>query len=177
MLTTIYYSLAILAYSIFLTQFVISMLGGSDMDTDIDFDGDGFGELSWNDIFSFKGIIHFLMGFAGWLSLRSMNGISLTIFDYVVALVLGIVFVVVLIFVGRLLLKLKHEPTGQETQDFVGHNGVVTIVCDDEEFAYYVTIPDFGGYELKVYSYSNTKHSLGDEITILTMSDGKYYIQ
>ena len=73
MLTTIYYSLAILAYSIFLTQFVISMLGGSDMDTDIDFDGDGFGELSWSDIFSFKGIIHFLMGFAGWLSLRSMN--------------------------------------------------------------------------------------------------------
>ena len=41
MLTTIYYSLAIAAYSIFLIQFIISVCGCTDLDMDIDFDGDG----------------------------------------------------------------------------------------------------------------------------------------
>ena len=57
MLTTIYYSLAIAAYSIFLIQFIIAVTGGSDLDMDIAFDGDGVGDLSCGDIFSFKGII------------------------------------------------------------------------------------------------------------------------
>ena len=172
MLTTIYYSLAIVAYSIFLIQFIISVCGGTDIDMDIDFDGDGIGDMSWGDIFSFKGIIHFLMGFAGWLSLISYTG-TVVWYDYLIAIALGIVFVVVLMYVGLLLLRLKHEPAGQTTQDYLGHKGVISIVSDEEN-AYYVTMQDFGGYELKVYS--NEKYKLGDEVIINSYTDGKYFI-
>lgn len=172
MLTTIYYSLAIVAYSIFLIQFIISVCGCTDLDMDIDFDGDGISDMSWGDIFSFKGIIHFLMGFAGWLSLISYTG-TVVWYDYLIAIALGIVFVVVLMYVGLLLLRLKHEPVGQTTQDYLGHKGVISIVSDEEN-AYYVTMQDFGGYELKVYS--NEKYKLGDEVIINSYTDGKYFI-
>ena len=173
MLTTFYYSLAIAAYSIFLIQFIISMCGGTDLDTDIDFDGDGFSDLSWGDIFSFKGIIHFLMGFAGWLSLSSYTG-TVAWYDYFIAFALGIVFVIVLMYVGILLLRLKHEPTGQTAQDYLGHKGIVTIVSEEEN-VYYIAMQDFCGYELKVYS-TGDKYKLGDEVIINSFNDGKYYI-
>lgn len=174
MLTSIYYSLAIVAYSIFLIQFIISMCGGTDLDMDIDFDGDGFGDLSWGDIFSFKGIIHFLMGFAGWLSLTSYNG-TIAWYDYLIAIALGIGFVIGLMYLGLLLLKLKHEPSGQTPQDYLGHKGIVTIVSEEEN-AYYVTMQDFCGYELKAYSIDGNKYKTGDEVIINSFNDGKYYI-
>lgn len=174
MLTTIYYSLAIIAYSIFLVQFIMAMCGGTDLDMDIDFDGDGIGDLSWGDIFSFKGLIHFLMGFAGWLSLSSLNG-GIAWYDYLIAIALGLVFVIVLFYVGMLLLKLKHEPTGETAKDFIGHTGVVTIVCDDDQYAYYVSMPDFGGQEIKVYSYKY-RYDLGDKIKISSYENGKYFV-
>lgn len=174
MVTTIYYSLAIAAYSIFLIQFLISFFGGTDVDTDIDFDGDGVGDINWSDIFSFKGIIHFLMGFAGWLSLMEYTS-YVAWYDYAIALGLGIAFVVILLFVSKALLKLKHEPTGQTAQDFVGHKAVITII-DSEDESYYASVPDFGGQEIKVYSTMKYDLNIGDEITIDSYDGKKYYI-
>lgn len=171
MITTIYYSLAIIAYSIFLIQFTMSMFGVGDTDVDLDIDGDSIGDLSWGDIFSFKGLIHFLMGCAGWLSLRSYTG-NLQWFDYPIAIVLGFVFILILVMVTKALLKLKHEPTGQTEEDFIGHVGVITVVNDDN--TYYVTMPEFFGYELK--AYSDRKYKLGEEVFILKSENGKYYI-
>ena len=175
MLTTLYYSLAIVAYLIFFIQFTISMLGGTDLDMDIDFDGDGVGDLSWGDIFSFKGIIHFFMGFAGWLSLMSYTS-TVSWYDYLIAITLGILFVIILFYVGVALLKLKHEPVGQTSEDFIGHKGVITIVCKDEPNAYYITVPDFGGQDIKVYSSTPTSYKLGDEVMISNADSVKYYI-
>lgn len=174
MLASIYYSLAIAAYSIFLIQFCISFFGGSDIDTDIDFDGDGFGDVNWSDIFSFKGIIHFLMGFAGWLSLMEYTS-YIAWYDYAIALGLGVAFVVILLFVGRALLKLKYEPTGQTAQDFVGHKAVITII-DSEDESYYASVPDFNGQEIKVFSTLKYDLNIGDEVTIASYEDGKYFI-
>lgn len=182
MLTTIYYSLAIIAYSIFLIQFIISIAGGSDLDMDIDIDGDGFSDFSWSDIFSFKGIIHFLMGFAGWLSLVAYNGGTITWFDYLVAIIFGLIFFVILFYTGILMLKLKHEPSGQTTKDFIGCAAIITIICSDEKDAYYVSIPEFGGQELKVYSLNfkdmdKKEYKLGDNVTIVSVDkNGKFYI-
>lgn len=174
MLTTIYYSLAIAAYSIFLIQFIIAVTGGSDLDMDIDFDGDGVGDLSWGDIFSFKGIIHFLMGFAGWLSLTSYTG-HVVWYDYLIALAFGVGFVLVLFYLGLLLLKLKQEPTGASSKDFIGQKGVITIVCSDEPNTYYVTLTGNAGTELKVHSL-NEEHKLGDEVIIQAYENEQFYI-
>lgn len=168
-ITTIYYSLAIVAYGIFLLQFIMAMFGVGDTDVDMDIDGDGIGDLSWGDIFSLKGFIHFLMGFAGWMSIRSLTS-NIQWFDYPIAILLGIIFILILMFVGKLLLKLKHEPTGED--DFVGNTGIITIKGEDN--TYYVTLPDFGGFEIKVHSEKH--HNLGDKVCIMKTKDNKYYI-
>jgi len=168
-ITTIYYSLAIIAYGIFLIQFCLAMFGVGDTDVDIDVDGDGIGDLSWGDIFSLKGFIHFLMGFAGWMSIRSLTS-NIQWFDYPIAILLGVIFIVILMFVGKLLLKLKHEPSGHD--NFDGYKGIITIKCEDKQ--YYVTLPEFNGFEIKVYS--ENEHELGDEVCVMKNKDDKYYI-
>jgi hypothetical protein len=169
-ITTVYYSLAIVAYGIFLIQFLMSFFGVADTDVDIDLDGDGIGDLSWGDIFSLKGFIHFLMGFAGWMSLRSLTD-NIEWFDYPIGILLGVAFIFILMLVGKLLLKLQHEPTGEE--DFNNCKGIITLIGEEEDY-YFVTLPEFCGYEIKVYS--KTKHSLGDEVMIIKSTDNIYYI-
>ena len=175
MLILIYYALAIAAYSIFLIQFLISAFGGSDLDTDIDFDGDGTMDLTWGDIFSFKGLIHFLMGFAGWLSLTSYNSGTIHWYDYLIALGLGVGFVFLLVYVGKGLMKLQHEPTGVKGWDFVGHNAYISVIPNEPD-TYYVNVPDYGE-EIKVVSRSGAKYKLADEVVIISYEDGKYSIQ
>ena len=60
-----YYILGIISYGIFIIQFILSNLGISDTDLDVDFDGNV--DFSVSDLLSFKGLIHFAMGFSGWL--------------------------------------------------------------------------------------------------------------
>lgn len=175
MLTSIYYALAIAAYSIFLIQFIISIFGGSDLDTDIDFDGDGTIDLTWGDIFSFKGLIHFLMGFAGWLSLTAYNSGTIHWYDYLIALGLGVGFVFLLVYLGKGLMKLQHEPSGAKGWDFVGHNAYISIIPEEPNI-YYVNVPDYSE-EIKVVSRSGKKYKLADEVMIISYEDGQYFIQ
>lgn len=170
MLTNIYYSLAIFAYSSFLLQFILSLFGANS-DVDLDIDGDGSCDLSWGDIFSFKGIIHFLMGFAGWLSLKSYNN-SLEWFDYPIAILCGISFFLIIFLLGRLLLRFKHEPHGATENDFDGCKGVITIVGEDNTYS--VMLPEYNGYEIT--AYSEKQYTLGQEVTIFVTKDKKYYI-
>ena len=54
----LYYILGGIAYGIFILQFIISWVAG---EFDVDFDGDA----DVSDVVSFKGFIHFFMGFGG----------------------------------------------------------------------------------------------------------------
>ena len=63
-----YYILGIISYGIFIVQFLLSNLfGWGDLDLDIDFDGEP--DFGLGDVLSFKGLVHFAMGFSGWLML------------------------------------------------------------------------------------------------------------
>lgn len=53
---------ALVATGIFLLQFVISVFFG---DLDMDVDGDANADFDLGSLFSFKGLVHFLIGF-GW---------------------------------------------------------------------------------------------------------------
>ena len=77
-----YYVLGIISYSIFIVQFILSNLGFGDTDIDIDLDGDADFDVS--DLLSFKGLIHFLMGFSGWLMLSG----TVNVFTIVIAVIL-----------------------------------------------------------------------------------------
>ena len=189
MMTDVYYTLAAAAYSIFLVQFLLSLFGAefdSDVDTDVDTDTDSgdnshFG-MTWSDIFSFKGLVHFLMGFAGWLSLVQYTG-TLSWIDYVIAVILGFAFIFILLVVGKSLYKFRHEPTGKKPMDFLGAIGTISIIANngfknkDGYYSYYIILmgDEFAGQELLVHSKHND-FKLGNAATITEVKDGKYYI-
>ncbi len=62
-----YTILFITVMSLFIIKLAISLFAG-DIDIDIDFDGDS--DFDTSSAFSFKGLIHFLMGFSSYLLLR-----------------------------------------------------------------------------------------------------------
>jgi hypothetical protein len=96
-------------------------------------------------------------------------------YDYLIALAFGIGFVLVLFYLGLLLLKLKQEPTGASSKDFIGQKGTITIVCSDEPNTYYVAICGNAGTELKVHSLE-AEHKLGDEVVIQAYENEQFYI-
>lgn len=60
----VYFFAALVSTGIFLLQFILSIFFGS-MDTDIDVNADGNADIDMSSVLSFKGLIHFCMGF-GW---------------------------------------------------------------------------------------------------------------
>ena len=60
----VYFFAALVSTGIFLLQFILSIFFGS-MDTDIDVHADGNADIDMSSVLSFKGLIHFCMGF-GW---------------------------------------------------------------------------------------------------------------
>lgn len=60
----LYYILGGIAYGIFILQFIISWVAG---------------ELDVSDVVSFKGLIHFLMG---WTSIKQLLGYEVTWIDW-----------------------------------------------------------------------------------------------
>ena len=60
----VYFFAALVSTGIFLLQFILSIFFGN-MDTDIDVNADGNADIDMSSVLSFKGLIHFCMGF-GW---------------------------------------------------------------------------------------------------------------
>ena len=92
---------ALVATGIFLLQFVISVFFG---DLDMDVDGDANADFDLGSLFSFKGLVHFLIGF-GW---------TRVLFDgdtwqmYALAVLVGAVFMLVLFYSYVLAYRLQN---------------------------------------------------------------------
>jgi hypothetical protein len=99
-----YYLLAAISYGIFIVQFILSWFGG---DTDLDVDLDGELDMDVSDIVSFKGLVHFVMGASGWLCIKHSVSHSIEWYDYLIALICGILFVVILYYLYKLCLKVQ----------------------------------------------------------------------
>ena len=71
----VYFFAALVSTGIFLLQFILSIFFGS-MDTDIDVNADGNADIDMSSVLSFKGLIHFCMGF-GWFMSASLHCLTL----------------------------------------------------------------------------------------------------
>lgn len=165
----IYYFIASIAYGIFVVQFVLSWFGG---DTDLDVDLDGELDMNVSDLVSFKGLIHFLMGSFGWLSIRNFLS-TIVWYDYLIALAIGVLFVVILYYLYKLCLKLQHQSVQEEGDALVGRVGTVTIPGNP-----YTLLIEIGGMlnELTAYPEDpNSTFSCGSQVTITSFKHGKYY--
>lgn len=105
-----WYTLLLLASSVFfIGQFVLSFFfGDSELDADIDsdLDADLYG-LSTSDIISFKGILHFIIGFS--LTLTLFGGVNLV--SLLIALLVGVSFTILLALLYRFIYSLEQHQT------------------------------------------------------------------
>ena len=116
---TWYNILFIAVFALFFAKLCISLFGG-DLDLDVDLDGDT--DVDSSSVFSFKGVLHFLLGFSTFLAakahflstnmvINSNGAVQFSILDYVYAIIAGILFMLLLYFGYRLAIKANATPT------------------------------------------------------------------
>lgn len=162
----VYFALAAVSYGMFVIQFIASwFLGDLDIDADADFDV--------GDLVSFKGLIHFIMGFSGWI-LISDRVRELQWWDYGIAVVVGLLFVLVLYHLYKLCMKLQHDPPREEGLALVDKMGKIYVHTADG----YIIQVEINGHleELYVKSKTNKVYKPEERVRIMSYEDGEYFI-
>ena len=168
MIEQIYYAVALTVYSIFIIRFILSWVGADfDVETDLDV----------SDIVSFKGLTHFLMGFSGWLSVKSYITHNVMWYDYLIALILGIIFVILLYFVYKLLISLETKPQILSGKQLIGKTGKIYVILEPEDSIkkYIITVGNGLGTQ-EYQAKSNNSYKLGDEVVISDYVNAYYII-
>lgn len=105
-----FWYLAFFASLIFLFQTILTLLGtDASSDIDADFHGDFHSAEAPFELFSFRNLINFLLGF-GWTGVAFYGKINETIL-VIFAAVVGIAFVGIFFFIIKQILKLQEDNT------------------------------------------------------------------
>jgi len=170
---TLYFALALFSTGIFVIQFLLSMfVADTDFDTDADVDFDSGADFSVSDLVSFKGLIHFLIGFS-WTMWFWRNENQFVAALVAVGVGLAFVFVLALVYWGAL--HLKNEIRPERGEDLVGREGEVYLKNQDGSYLIYTKI-NGARRELKVYHDGTKDFQTGAIVRISSYSNGKYYI-
>ena len=97
---------------VFIVQALVSWF--VDFDTDLDFDS----SLNVSDFISFKGLVHFLLGFC-WTG--ALNGVE-SLSEVLIAVAVGVVFFVILAFLYKKVYSLAEEKTYQNPRELIGRD-------------------------------------------------------
>lgn len=123
--------ISVVSSAIFVIQFILSFIINVELDTDVDIDTDIDNlSMSLSDIISFKGLIHFLIGY-GWATYFTGN--------HVIGIVSGAFFFIVLFYVYKLTYKLKQEIIYECPEDLDGREAEAEKIrrqADAEAAAY-----------------------------------------
>ena len=169
MIENIIYGITIVVYGIFIIRFILSWIGG-----DFEIDAD----LDVSDVVSFKGVTHFLMGFSGWLSTKTYINNNIQWYDWLIAFIIGLIFVVILFYVYKFMLKLESKPEILSGKDLIGHSGKIYIYeyYDVDNCLYHYTITANNGVgTVELPAVSTLELHTGDTI-ILYDYNGSYYL-
>lgn len=107
----VFWIIAAVSSLVFVIQTVITFMG---MGTDVDFDADlasgvdGLDGDSFAGFFSFRNLINFLLGY-GWTGALLADSIESRGLLQLIAIGVGIVFVIAFLIMFRLLMKLAHD--------------------------------------------------------------------
>ena len=157
-------------YGVFIVRFILSWIGG-------DFELDADADIDLGDVVTFKGATHFLMGFFGWLSTKLLITHSLEWYDYLIGFILGIIFVIILFYVYKFMMKLESMPILLTGKDLIGHSAKIYLHCgkDGETYKYIIVVSTgVGTSELPARSYHY--YNINDMTTITDYKDAYYSI-
>ena len=170
----IYYGVAVFVYSLFIVRFILSWVGG-DFDLDMDADGD----IDLGDVVSFKGATHFLMGFSGWLSVKSFTTHNVMWWDYLIAFILGVIFVIILYFVYKFMMSLEKKPQVLTGKQLIGKTAKVYLRTGydsiDDTCKYVITVDNNVG-TMEYPAKSKSVYNVGDSVTISDFANAYYII-
>lgn len=166
----VYYTIAVIVYGIFIIRFILSWVGGDfDIESDVDV----------SDVVSFKGFTHFLMGFSGWLSVKSFTTHNIMWYDYLIAFILGVIFVIILYYVYKFLMKLENKPQVLSGKDLIGSTAKVYLTSStidaDTLFKYLITT-DNGIGTVEIPAKSREFYKIGDSVVIKDYVNAYYII-
>jgi membrane protein implicated in regulation of membrane protease activity len=103
----VYWSIALIASFVFVIQTIVSLVGGDFDDMDFDIEGDSHGVSGF---FSVRNLINFLLG-VGWAGVALYGTISSTAVLMLVAVAVGVIFVLMFFAMIKALLKLQKDNT------------------------------------------------------------------
>ena len=163
-------------FGIFFLKTLISWIAG---DTDLDVDFDGETDIDVSGMLSFKGILHFLMGFSTVLSAIGYGNThsfsvpyTFSMGNYILAVFFGILIMVGLFYLYKFTLKLNHYTS--DNQNLNNMLGKVYLIEDDGQYQVLIDTPSG---TLKKTAYSEDKnHKIGDEILVKWDKENKRYI-
>ena len=172
----VYFFAALVSTGIFLLQFILSIFFGN-MDTDIDVNADGNADIDMSSVLSFKGLIHFCMGFGWFMYLCQPPYIVL---HYLGAVISGSFFVFVLAWIYKLCYKLKQENKPEQGEELIGRKCEIYTRCQEQgqaetEYVVYIAI-NGAQRELTVRSIQGKSYQEGDILTLKDYKEGIYYI-
>lgn len=169
-----FYTATAIIYGIFIIRFILSWVGG-DFDLDMDADGD----VDLGDVVSFKGATHFLMGFFGWLSVKSYTTHNIEWWDYLIAFILGVIFVIILYFVYKLMMSLECKPHVATGKQLIGKTGKIYLsegYDSVEEMHKYIITVDNGIGTMEYPAKSTNQYAIGDSVVISNLVNAYYII-
>lgn len=170
----IYFGIALFCTLMFIVQFILSFfLGDLDLDSEIDVDGDGVSDFNWSDILSFKGLIHFGIGF-GWTMWFNQD-MSNKFLAAIIAIGVGLIFVFALWSVYLLARKLENPNVQEKGEDLVGREVKIYLVLNEKRYKAYI-MRNQRRQLIEVESRNNRTYETGDSTVVKEYKNGIYLI-
>ncbi len=174
-----YYVLFILSFGIFLLRGLASLILG---EIEFDFDLDGNIDSDLSGLLSFKGLLHFIMGFSSYTSVvgfvhtKSLYVLyNFTVMQYVWAALIGVGLTVLLFYLYKFVMKADHY--NNEELNFDGMTGQIAVNEGDGTFQ--VNVSTHLGVRKVVATHKvegETLYDTGDYVTLKYDKETKGYI-
>jgi len=104
-----FWIIAIAASLIFVIQAILTFVGLGDTDSiDTDAPVDSLDDGSLSGVFSFRNLINFLLGY-GWSGVILYNTVKSRVLLYVIAIIVGLLFIAAFVIMFRQIMKLSHD--------------------------------------------------------------------
>lgn len=144
-----FWYISLISSLIFLVQTIFTFIGSDGADgISPDFDGDFDSADAPSQLFSFRNLINFLLGF-GWSGVSFYDEIENKAILIILSSIIGVVFVLIFIFLIKQILKFSEDNTFK-IQNLIGETGEV-----------YLTIPSQKSGKGKILiSLKGTQHEL-----------------
>lgn len=164
-----YTILFITVFALFAVKLIMSWFAG-DFEMDVDFDG--IDDFDVSGAFSFKGLLHFALGFSSYLFLRAnmveidkLNGVAqFGMMDYMFATIVGVILMFVLFYGYKLALKANNS--SKNPSDLIDNSkGVIYINLGNGQYS--VEAHTLAGTTNVTAFYTSDDLEPGTEVTLI----------